>query len=69
MVVKVYGYLQAACPQRVLLCFLEKEIEFEVIHVDLDTLEHKKPEHLLRQVNIYYSIIFLIITTEKKIFT
>ncbi|KAH0895882.1 hypothetical protein HID58_045450 [Brassica napus] len=39
----------AACPQRVLLCFLEKEIEFEIVHVDLDTLEQKKPEHLLRQ--------------------
>ncbi|KFK37760.1 hypothetical protein AALP_AA3G026300 [Arabis alpina] len=49
MVVKVYGYVHASCPQRVLLCFLEKEIEFELIHVDLDTLEHKKPDHLLRQ--------------------
>ncbi|ESQ41705.1 hypothetical protein EUTSA_v10014654mg [Eutrema salsugineum] len=49
MVVKVYGQITAACPQRVLLCFLEKGIEFEIIHVDLDTLEQKKPEHLLRQ--------------------
>ncbi|VVA96298.1 unnamed protein product [Arabis nemorensis] len=49
MVVKVYGYVQASCPQRVLLCFLEKEIDFQFIHVDLDTLEHKKQEHLLRQ--------------------
>lgn len=51
MVVKLYGQVTAACPQRVLLCFLEKEIEFEIVHVDLDTLEQKKPEHLLRQVN------------------
>ncbi|XP_019096293.1 PREDICTED: glutathione S-transferase F11 isoform X1 [Camelina sativa] len=49
MVVKVYGQIKAANPQRVLLCFLEKGIEFEVIHVDLDQLEQKKPEHLLRQ--------------------
>ncbi|KAG2239300.1 hypothetical protein Bca52824_090160 [Brassica carinata] len=49
MVVKLYGQVTAACPQRVLLCFLEKEIEFEIVHVDLDTLEQKKPEHLLRQ--------------------
>ncbi|KAL1211473.1 Glutathione S-transferase F11 [Cardamine amara subsp. amara] len=49
MVVKVYGQIKAANPQRVLLCFLEKDIEFEVIHVDLDKHEQKKPEHLLRQ--------------------
>jgi len=50
MVVKLYGQVTAACPQRVLLCFLEKGIEFEIIHIDLDTFEQKKPEHLLRQV-------------------
>ncbi|KAL1195444.1 Glutathione S-transferase F12 [Cardamine amara subsp. amara] len=49
MVVKLYGQVTAACPQRVLLCFLEKEIDFEIIHINLDTLEQKKPEHLLRQ--------------------
>ncbi|CAH2072543.1 unnamed protein product [Thlaspi arvense] len=49
MVVKLYGQVTAACPQRVLLCFLEKEIEFEIVHIDLDTFEQKKPEHLLRQ--------------------
>ncbi|AED92398.1 glutathione S-transferase-like protein [Arabidopsis thaliana] len=49
MVVKLYGQVTAACPQRVLLCFLEKGIEFEIIHIDLDTFEQKKPEHLLRQ--------------------
>lgn len=52
MVVKVYGQIKAANPQRVLLCFLEKGIEFEVIHVDLDKQEQKKPEYLLRQVKI-----------------
>ncbi|RID41902.1 hypothetical protein BRARA_J01826 [Brassica rapa] len=49
MVVKLYGQVTAACPQRVLLCLLEKEIKFEIIHIDLDTLEQKRPEHLLRQ--------------------
>uniref|UniRef100_A0A1J3DAJ8 glutathione transferase n=1 Tax=Noccaea caerulescens TaxID=107243 RepID=A0A1J3DAJ8_NOCCA len=49
MVVKLYGQIKAGNPQRVLLCFLEKGIEFEVIHVDLDTFEQKKPEYLLRQ--------------------
>ncbi|CAF1781714.1 unnamed protein product [Brassica oleracea var. botrytis] len=49
MVVKLYGQVTAACPQRVLLCLLEKKIEFEIVHIDLDTLEQKRPEHLLRQ--------------------
>lgn len=52
MVVKLYGQVTAACPQRVLLCLLEKKIEFEIVHIDLDTLEQKRPEHLLRQVNV-----------------
>lgn len=50
MVVKLFGQIKAGNPQRVLLCFLEKGIEFEVIHVDLNTFEQKKPEYLLRQV-------------------
>ena len=49
MVVKVYGPASAACPQRVLVCLLEKGVEFELVHVDLDLGEHKKPEFLLRQ--------------------
>ncbi|KAJ0237188.1 Glutathione S-transferase F11 [Hirschfeldia incana] len=49
MVVKLFGQIKAGYPQRVLLCFLEKGIEFEVIHVDLNKFEQKKPEYLLRQ--------------------
>ena len=36
MAVKVYGPVRAACPQRVLVCLLEKDGEFEIVHVDLD---------------------------------
>ncbi|CAN8269735.1 unnamed protein product [Cochlearia groenlandica] len=49
MVVKLYGQINAGNPQRVLLCFLEKGIDFEVIHIDLDTFQQKTPEFLLRQ--------------------
>ncbi|KAF9624111.1 hypothetical protein IFM89_007809 [Coptis chinensis] len=42
MAVKVYGSIRAVCPQRVMACLLEKDVEFELIHVDLDTGEHKK---------------------------
>ncbi|KAF9624744.1 hypothetical protein IFM89_013282 [Coptis chinensis] len=49
MAVKVYGSIRAVCPQRVMACLLEKDVEFELIHVDLDTGEHKRPEFLVRQ--------------------
>ncbi|KAL5745307.1 hypothetical protein ACOSP7_026453 [Xanthoceras sorbifolium] len=49
MAVKVYGPVRAACSQRVLACLLEKDIEFEIVHVDLDRDEHKCPEFLLLQ--------------------
>nr|BBE15856.1 glutathione S-transferase [Fagopyrum esculentum subsp. esculentum] len=49
MAVKVYGAARAACPQRVLACLMELEVEFELIHVDLDFGEHKSPEFLTRQ--------------------
>ena len=52
MVVKVYGPVRAACPQRVLACLVEMGVDFELIHVDLDEGEHKKPEFLIRQVRV-----------------
>lgn len=50
MVIKVYGPVTAACPQRVLACLVEKGVEFEVVHVDLDSGEQKRPEFLVLQV-------------------
>ncbi|KAL1327405.1 hypothetical protein HN51_037462 [Arachis hypogaea] len=49
MVVKVYGPRTAACPQRVLACLLEKGVDFEIVHVDLDHGEQKQPHFLLKQ--------------------
>ncbi|KAL4342269.1 hypothetical protein GQ457_08G014700 [Hibiscus cannabinus] len=49
MVVKVYGPVKAACPQRVLSCLLEKDVDFQILHVDLDAADHKKPDFLLHQ--------------------
>ncbi|XP_008229577.1 PREDICTED: glutathione S-transferase F9-like [Prunus mume] len=45
MVVKVYGSIDAS-PQRVLACLVEKEIDFEIIRIDLFKGEHKDPEFL-----------------------
>jgi glutathione S-transferase len=50
MVVKVYGPAMAVCPQRVMACLLEKGVEFDLVHVDLDSGEQKLPEFLLKQV-------------------
>ncbi|XP_027078203.1 glutathione S-transferase F12 [Coffea eugenioides] len=46
MAVKVYGPVTAGCPQRVLVCLVEMGVDFEVVHVDLETGDHKKPEFL-----------------------
>ncbi|KAF3444273.1 hypothetical protein FNV43_RR13963 [Rhamnella rubrinervis] len=49
MAVKVYGTLRSACSQRVLACFLEKDVEFEIVNVVLQAGDHKKPDFLLLQ--------------------
>ncbi|GKB26408.1 glutathione S-transferase F11 [Tanacetum coccineum] len=49
MVVKVYGSIRAACPQRVMACLMEFDVDFELIHVDLDSNEHKQPDFLQKQ--------------------
>ncbi|KAI4305951.1 hypothetical protein L6164_029276 [Bauhinia variegata] len=48
MVVKVYGPLCAAT-KRVLVCLIEKEVEFETVHVDITKGEQKSPEYLKLQ--------------------
>lgn len=52
MVVKVYGPIRAACPQRVMVCLFEMELDFELMNVDLESGEYKKPESLLCQVRV-----------------
>ncbi|BAT88128.1 hypothetical protein LR48_Vigan09g147100 [Vigna angularis] len=49
MVVKVYGDVRAACPQRVMLCLLEKGVDFELVPIDLQQGQHKTPQFLLLQ--------------------
>ncbi|XP_076906191.1 glutathione S-transferase F9-like [Bidens hawaiensis] len=48
MVVKVYGPAYAS-PKRVLLCLVEKEIEFETVPVDLIAGENLNPDFLKLQ--------------------
>ncbi|XP_010272271.1 PREDICTED: glutathione S-transferase F10-like [Nelumbo nucifera] len=46
MVVKVHGPAYASCSRRVLACLVEKEIEFDIVPVDLLKGEQKSPEFL-----------------------
>ena len=55
MVVKVYGSVKSACSQRVLACFLEKEVDFEIAHIDLQAGEQKLPDFLALQVYNTYT--------------
>ncbi|KAI3681116.1 hypothetical protein L6452_35899 [Arctium lappa] len=48
MVVKVYGP-DYASPKRVLVCLVEKEVEFETVPVNLVTGENRSPEYLKLQ--------------------
>ena len=56
MVVKVYGPAYAS-PKRVLVCLIEKEIEFETVPVDLLKGGLKDPEFTKLQVsyNLFFS--------------
>jgi len=49
MVVKVYGP-DYANPKKVIVCLIEKQVEFETVHVDGINGEHKQPEYLKLQV-------------------
>ncbi|GLJ52776.1 hypothetical protein SUGI_1124200 [Cryptomeria japonica] len=49
MVVKVLGAIQSACTRRVLTCLIEKDIEYEIVPVDLRKKEQKKPEFMALQ--------------------
>ncbi|PWA37276.1 glutathione S-transferase [Artemisia annua] len=48
MVVKVYGPAYAS-PKRVLVCLVEKEVEFETVHVNLLAGENQNPDFLKLQ--------------------
>ncbi|RDX91157.1 Glutathione S-transferase F9, partial [Mucuna pruriens] len=56
MVVKVYGPTYG-CPKRVVVCLIEKEIEFETVDIDLFKGENKEPEFLKLQTYVVVSCI------------
>ncbi|KAK6939023.1 Glutathione S-transferase, C-terminal [Dillenia turbinata] len=44
--VKVYGPAASTAVSRVLACLLEKEVQFQLINVNMSKREHKSPEYL-----------------------
>ncbi|KAI7753900.1 hypothetical protein M8C21_023574 [Ambrosia artemisiifolia] len=48
MGIKVYGSMFSTATLRVLLCLAEKDLDFELINVDLASGEHKQPHMLSR---------------------
>jgi len=51
MVLKLYGSMkpESKCTQRVLIILKEKNVPFEVHHIDSAKGEHKTPEYLVKQ--------------------
>eukprot|EP01018_Ginkgo_biloba_P017885 Gb_28401 [translate_table: standard] len=49
MGIKLYGPTYASCSRRVMACLFEKGVDFEVVHVDILTEAHKKPDYLSLQ--------------------
>lgn len=49
--VKVYGMPVSTCTRRIIATLLEKNVEYELVTVDLMKGEHKSPEHLKLQVS------------------
>ncbi|GJN05246.1 hypothetical protein PR202_ga22859 [Eleusine coracana subsp. coracana] len=48
MGMKVYGPAASTNVARVLVCLEEVDAEYELVHVDMPSGEHKNPEHLVR---------------------
>ncbi|KAI3773134.1 hypothetical protein L6452_04335 [Arctium lappa] len=48
MAIKVYGSMLSTATLRVLLCLAEKDLDFELINIDLAAGEHKMPHMLSR---------------------
>ena len=51
--VKVYGPPMSTAVSRVLACLYEKNVDFQLISINMSKGEHKKPDFLKLQVYIY----------------
>ncbi|XP_058076334.1 glutathione S-transferase F13-like [Magnolia sinica] len=46
MVLRLYGNAKTTCTARVLSCLHEKDVEFDLVPIDLFAGEHKQPQYL-----------------------
>ncbi|KAL3683353.1 hypothetical protein R1sor_001375 [Riccia sorocarpa] len=49
MAIKIYGGAKSTCTGRVLITLFEKEVDYELVEIDLSKGEHKSPEFLKHQ--------------------
>lgn len=56
--VKVYGPTLSTAVSRVLACLLEKDVQFQLIPVNMSKGEHKKPDFLKIQVFLFTILSF-----------
>ncbi|KAK1325801.1 hypothetical protein QJS10_CPA01g00187 [Acorus calamus] len=52
MTVKIYGSTKAVCPQRVMHCLFELDVDFDLVPVDLEAGQHKSSAHLAMQIRV-----------------
>ncbi|KAI4341694.1 hypothetical protein MLD38_026387 [Melastoma candidum] len=45
---KLYGHPMSSCTARVMICLVEKNVEFELVHVDPFSGQHKSPDFLTK---------------------
>ena len=61
---KVFGPAMSTNVARVLLCLEEAGAEYEVVNIDFKAMEHKSPEHLVRNVSFPTTqILWLLVST------
>ena len=56
--IKVFGHAASISTRRVLLTLHEKNLDFELVHVDLKDGEHKTESFLSHNVSIYLIVSF-----------
>ena len=50
--IKVFGHPASTATRRVLIALQEKDVDFELVHVELKDGEHKKQPFLSRNVSV-----------------
>jgi glutathione S-transferase len=52
----------STCTSRVLICLHEKDLDFELVIVDLFAGEHKQPPFLAKNVSSEFSFCFVLVS-------